>query len=135
MNNEDIFIISDPDRVQEIIEKTERKISEARVPDNIANDVAVALLEAINNAIIHGNERNSNKNVTVRMKITENDIEFCVADQGRGFDPSRLEDPCQPENLFLPSGRGLFFIRKLMDEVEIDTGEDGSRIIMRKRWL
>ena len=135
MEREELFVISDPHKVHEIIETTEQKISEAQVPADIANDVAVALLEAINNAIIHGNERNTEKDVTVRVKITDSNIEFCVADQGRGFDPATIADPCQPENMFLHRGRGLFFIKKLMDEVEINSGEDGSRIIMRKHWL
>ncbi len=135
MEKEEIFIISDPKRVQDIIETTEKEITEAQVPDTVANDVAVALLEAINNAIIHGNERNFEKNVTVYMKITDSDIEFCVSDQGRGFDPSRLEDPSLPENVFLSRGRGLYFIKQLMDEVEINTGEQGSKIIMKKKWF
>jgi len=135
MKKEEIFVISNPEKIQDIITTAEQSISEARIPDNVANDAAVALLEAINNAIIHGNERDSEKSVTIRITITDRDIEFCVSDQGAGFDPSRINDPCQPENLFLPSGRGLYFIKKLMDEVEIDSDENGSKIIMRKHWV
>jgi len=132
---EEISIISDPHQVQRIIETTEQNITRARVPESIADDVAIALLEAVNNAIIHGNERNTNKSVTIRMTIEDTKIELSVIDQGSGFDPNSLDDPRQPENVFRQNGRGLFFIRQLMDEVEINTGETGSQITMRKFWM
>jgi serine/threonine-protein kinase RsbW len=134
MITEEIFTISEPQKVQEIIESTERKIAAAQICDSIANDVMVALLEAVNNAIIHGNQRNFDKYVTVRMTISDGKIELCVTDQGSGFDPNLVDDPSRPENLFRPNGRGLYFIRQLMDEVEINSGQDGSKIIMRKNW-
>lgn len=134
MITEEIFTISEPQKVQEIIESTERKIAAAQICDSIANDVMVALLEAVNNAIIHGNQRNFDKYVTVRMTISDGKIELCVTDQGSGFDPNLVDDPSRPENLFRPNGRGLYFIRQLMDEVEINSGQDGSKIIMRKHW-
>lgn len=134
MITEEIFTISEPQKVQEIIETTERKIAAAQICDSIANDVMVALLEAVNNAIIHGNQRNFDKYVTVRMTISDGKIELCVTDQGSGFDPTLVDDPSRPENLFRPNGRGLYFIRQLMDEVEINSGQDGSKIIMRKHW-
>ncbi|MBS1272342.1 MAG: Serine-protein kinase RsbW [Candidatus Marinimicrobia bacterium] len=132
---EEISIANDPQHVQELIEITERKIIEASIPGEIADDVSIALLEAVNNAIIHGNQRNFNKNVTVRMTIADSKIELVVSDEGTGFDPSQLEDPSQPENIFRPSGRGLFFIRQLMDEVEINSTNTGSEIVMRKYWF
>ena len=127
MITEEIFTISEPQKVQEIIESTERKIAAAQICDSIANDVMVALLEAVNNAIIHGNQRNFDKYVTVRMTISDGKIELCVTDQGSGFDPNLVDDPSRPENLFRPNGRGLYFIRQLMDEVEINSGQDGSK--------
>ena len=132
---EEISIANDPKHVRELIEITEQKIMEASIPGEIADDVSIALLEAVNNAIIHGNQRNFEKYVTVRMTIADKKVEISVIDQGNGFDPSQLDDPSHPENLFRPNGRGLYFIRELMDEVEINSSNAGSEIIMRKYWL
>ncbi|MCF7802780.1 MAG: ATP-binding protein [Candidatus Marinimicrobia bacterium] len=132
---EEIAISNDPQHVQELIETAEQKIIDASIPGEIADDVAIALLEAVNNAIIHGNQRNYNKYVTVRITIADQKIELVVMDEGTGFDPSKLDDPSRPENIFRPSGRGLYFIRQLMDEVEINSNNSGSEIIMRKYWL
>lgn len=132
---EEISIANDPQHVQELIEITERKIIEASIPGDIADDVSIALLEAVNNAIIHGNQRNFNKNVTIRLTIADRQIELVVSDEGSGFDPAQLDDPSKPENIFRPTGRGLFFIRQLMDEVEINSSTAGSEIIMRKYCL
>jgi len=131
---EEISIISTAQQVRSLLERAERRIAQAEVPQQVADDISVALLEAVNNAIIHGNQRSYDKQVNVRLVIGDRKVELKVSDEGQGFDPSKLEDPCRPENIYQPNGRGLFFIRKLMDEVEINSSMDGSEIVMRKYW-
>ncbi len=131
---EEISIISTAQQVRDLLEQAEHRIAMANVPQQVADDVAVALLEAVNNAIIHGNQRSYEKQVTVRLVIQDRKVELQVSDEGKGFDPSKLDDPCRPENVYQPTGRGLFFIRKLMDEVEIHSSTEGSEIVMRKYW-
>jgi len=125
-------VIGEQEQIIDLLEHTERKIIDARISQEIIDDISVALLEAVNNAIIHGNQRNREKSVDVRIAIEENKIEICVSDEGTGFDPSALADPSAPENLFRPNGRGLYFMHKLMDEVEIHSTSHGSEVIMRK---
>ncbi len=125
-------VIGEQEQIIDLLENTERKIVEERIAQNVIDDISVALLEAVNNAIIHGNQRNREKRVDVQISIEDNKIEIRVSDEGTGFDPSALADPSAPENLFRPNGRGLYFMHKLMDEVEIHSTSHGSEVIMRK---
>jgi len=82
--------------------------------------------EALSNAIIHGNKRNENLKVHVRIYISSHRIVIQVEDQGAGFPAEGIDDPTQRENLFKGSGRGLFLIKELMDSVRF---EKGGRVI------
>ena len=80
--------------------------------------------------MIHGNKMDPEKKVTVEAEITEKDIRVCVEDEGDGFDPGILPDPTDEENILKTSGRGVYMMRHLMDEVKYENG--GKRIIMIK---
>lgn len=85
-------------------------------PESI--DVVVALDEAIVNAIKHGNGYDAEKLVTIEAEISAELARFTIADEGPGFSEKDVPDPCAPENLLRPSGRGLLLIRSIMDKVE-----------------
>lgn len=77
----------------------------------------VGLTEALSNAMLYGNSRDPSKSVLVEIAFQLGRIQARVTDQGSGFDPAAVPDPTRPENLTKPCGRGLFLMRKLMDEV------------------
>ena len=77
----------------------------------------VGLTEALSNAMLYGNSRDPSKRVLVEIAFQLGCIQARVTDQGQGFDPRSVPDPTTPENLTKPCGRGLFLMRKLMDEV------------------
>jgi serine/threonine-protein kinase RsbW len=77
----------------------------------------VGLTEALSNAMLYGNSRDPSKRVLVEIAFQLGRIQARVTDQGPGFDPSTVPDPTIPENLTKPCGRGLFLMRKLLDEV------------------
>jgi CheY-like chemotaxis protein len=118
--------------------------------------VSVALEEAINNAMFHGNleitsaERTGDREVyrvllaerlrtppycdrTIELKATvaPEEAKFIIRDQGPGFDPDTLPDPTDPENLEKASGRGLLLMRTFMDSVEFN--RVGNEVTMLKR--
>ena len=118
--------------------------------------VCVALEEAINNAMFHGNleissaqrtgdrdayrallaERLStlpyrDRGVNVRAMVTPGLATFVVRDEGPGFDPASLPDPTDPENLEKAHGRGLLLMRTFMDSVEFNGV--GNEVTMTKR--
>jgi serine/threonine-protein kinase RsbW len=83
-------------------------------PDTYGN-ILVSLTEAVNNAIIHGNNLDETKMVEVETKNKNGRISIIVRDEGRGFDYSNLPDPTSPERVCECGGRGVFLMRQLSD--------------------
>ena len=93
-------------------------------------DIRLCVEEAVRNAMVHGN--GGNKNLSVRVAYWVKDERFIVEvkDEGSGFDYRRLEDPTANESLMKNSGRGVFLIKNLMDEIEFN--ERGNKVKMVK---
>jgi serine/threonine-protein kinase RsbW len=85
--------------------------------DDIYGNIMIAVTESVNNAIMHGNKNDKSKNVTLSLSLNNNIINFTIIDEGNGFDFQNLPDPTSPENLDKPSGRGIFLMKHLSDEV------------------
>ena len=92
-------------------------------------EILIAMTEAINNAIVHGNKLDSSKMVDVSVHTDGPVLEFRIADQGAGFDFENIPDPTAPENLEKPNGRGVFLMRQLADSCEFE--ELGRVAILR----
>lgn len=86
--------------------------------ENLYGNIMIAVTEAVNNAIKHGNNGNSSKNVFLSLTLNDNLLKFVVKDEGAGFNYNDLPDPTAPENLEKPGGRGIFLMKHLSDEVE-----------------
>lgn len=89
-------------------------------------NILIAVTEAVNNAIIHGNGNNEDKKVKVDVETGEDRVVFVVVDEGSGFDFNNLPDPTAPENIEKPDGRGIFLMKNLSDEVDFDL--NGSKV-------
>ena len=85
--------------------------------DNYGN-ILIAVTEAVNNAIYHGNQGNPDKRIKIGFESGEKNIRFSVADEGNGFDHHNLPDPTDPLNLDKPNGRGVFLMKNLAYKVE-----------------
>ncbi len=94
--------------------------------DDIYGNIMIAVTEAVNNAIKHGNNNNKSKNVHLSLDLKESMIKFIVKDEGDGFNFDNLPDPTAPENLEKPGGRGIFLMKHLSDEVEF---KDSGRVV------
>ncbi len=86
--------------------------------EDIYGNIMIAVTEAVNNAIRHGNKGDSSKNVSLALGLEEGMIKFRVEDEGPGFDFHNLPDPTAPENIEKPGGRGIFLMKHLADEVD-----------------
>jgi serine/threonine-protein kinase RsbW len=86
--------------------------------DDIYGNIMIAVTEAVNNAIKHGNSNDKSKNVLLSLSLQDSLIKFTIKDEGTGFDYGNLPDPTSPENLEKPGGRGIFLMKHLSDEVE-----------------
>lgn len=94
--------------------------------DDIYGNIMIAVTEAVNNAIRHGNNSESNKNVTLILTLENGLIKFKVEDEGVGFDFHNLPDPTSPENIEKPGGRGIFLMKHLSDEVNF---KESGRVV------
>jgi len=94
-----------------------------------ASWIELAVHEAVINAITHGNKNASDKQVDVKFVIEQDKLSIYVRDRGEGFDPASLPDPLDPNNLLNPSGRGIFYMRTFMDEVEYSIHPEGGSIV------
>lgn len=88
-----------------------------QLDDDIYGNIMIAVTEAVNNAIKHGNQQNKAKNVSLSLSLQDSLIKFIIKDEGKGFNFKDLPDPTAPENLEKPGGRGIFLMKHLSDEV------------------
>jgi serine/threonine-protein kinase RsbW len=102
--------------------------SEHGVHESRYGNILIALTEAVNNAIHHGNRLDPSKKVSLSCSLREGRIVFVVQDQGPGFDHEHLPDPTDPQNLEKPHGRGVFLMRRLADSVEFS--DSGATVSM-----
>jgi serine/threonine-protein kinase RsbW len=76
--------------------------------------VRLALEEAVVNAIKHGHNYDTSKEVRIRFRVKPERVLIEVEDEGEGFDPHQVPDPRTPENLERPGGRGLLLMRSYL---------------------
>jgi serine/threonine-protein kinase RsbW len=109
-------------------------LSRAGVSEDAAFGIDMAVREAITNAVLHGNKLDETKLMEVSLKTSPGTIEIAVHDQGSGFSPNDIPDPTKEENLLKTSGRGIFFMRNFMDEVEwLADPKGGTTVRMVKK--
>ncbi len=102
--------------------------------DDTAHWIGMSVRESVTNAIQHGNKLDQNKKVEIRFEVSPECLEIYVKDQGNGFLVEALPNPLDPENLLKPSGRGIFYIRSFMDNVEFRRhSQGGMEVHMVKR--
>jgi serine/threonine-protein kinase RsbW len=112
------------DRLMRLIEGTHCVVGEEAA-------VQLGLREALNNAVVHGNGMDARKLVRVRCRCElGRGVSLIVSDQGKGFDPDAVPNPLRVENLEAEHGRGIHFIKSVMDEVSFARG--GTEVRMWK---
>lgn len=94
--------------------------------------IHLAVEEAFVNAVKHGNKMDLDKKIEFCYRIDDDKVEISIKDEGTGFDPNQVPDPRCGNNLFKPSGRGLFLIRSYMDEVEYNKKGTCLKIVKYK---
>ena len=105
------------------------------VSEELSFGIEMAVRESVTNAMVHGNQEDESKSVEVIFNCHDNELEIEVRDQGEGFDPAKVPDPTNAENLLKTSGRGIFLMRTFMDEIEWrNRPEGGTAVRMTKRF-
>ncbi|MGM0665739.1 MAG: ATP-binding protein [Bacteroidota bacterium] len=91
--------------------------------------IMVATMEAVNNAIVHGNQNDNSKSVNISFEFKKQGLVVKVRDQGIGFNPDCIPDPTSPENIENLRGRGVFLMKNLADDIGFN--EVGNEVIMK----
>jgi serine/threonine-protein kinase RsbW len=122
--------------------KIESKIENLRVVEKAIDEISaeigfdqdnygkilVSTMEAVNNAIIHGNKANESKIVEIEISYKRKILKISVSDEGPGFKPTDVPDPTKPENIENLHGRGVFLMSRLADKIEFN--EPGNKVTM-----
>lgn len=98
------------------------------ITEEIYGNIIVALTEAVNNALQHANKANPDKNITITFRVKDDVLCFTVKDEGMGFDFNSLADPTDPQNIEKPTGRGVFLMKHLADNIVFE--ENGTKVTL-----
>jgi serine/threonine-protein kinase RsbW len=102
-----------------IVEKTIDEVTnEIGITEDNYGKVLVSTLEAVNNAIMHGNNLNPGKFVKIEISYNNKELKIKITDEGPGFKPEEIPDPTIPENIESINGRGVFLMSKLADRIK-----------------
>ena len=110
-------------RIEKLIDKV---CSSIGVNEESYGNVLIAVTEAVNNAIQHGNKQNGALKIDVSVLDSTKNICFSVKDEGPGFDFNNLPDPTSPDNILKENGRGIFLMKNLADKVEFT--DEGNKV-------
>lgn len=123
----ELIIHSDQKMIVQVEEFIEQMRDELHVKEDVYGNIVVAVTEAVNNSIIHGNRSIQEKTVKLDF-ISDSPYHLIirVRDEGQGFDPMQLPDPTASENIENPGGRGVFLMKCLSDVIEF---KDYGRIV------
>ena len=130
------FKITFPSQIkylEKIEQITSAITSELEFAESVKDDLSIAVTELFNNALHHGNKGDETKHITITFRIVNQCLQISVQDQGNGFRPEKLRDPLAPENIYEASGRGLFLVKQLVDDLRFNITNKGSEIIIIKK--
>lgn len=125
-------IPADPAGIPKVTDGVTRVLQEKGWSDEDVMAVELAVQEAVANGIRHGCRGDMTKSIQCSVSCdADGEVVITVRDPGQGFDPDAIPNPLDPDNLLKPSGRGIFLINGLMDEVQFADG--GRQVRMRKK--
>jgi serine/threonine-protein kinase RsbW len=129
---ERLVIPSDLSNVSLVESLIDKVCADLHIQEDLYGNVLIAVTEAVNNAIIHGNLFSESKSVVIEVSEDENSFYFRIMDEGHGFDFLNLPDPTAPENIEKENGRGIFLIKNLADDLIYENNGSTALIVFNK---
>ena len=129
----DLLIPSDTAEARRVQEQIDQLLKVHQFGEREVFGIRLAVEEALVNAIKHGNQMDPSRKVRVAFHVSQEKFEVMIADEGAGFDFSKVPDPTDPTNIEKLSGRGLFLIRTFMDNVSHNRVGNEITLIKRRR--
>jgi len=115
--------------VETLVDTLSKKLG---ISDEVYGKILISTVEAVNNAIIHGNKGKKEKLVKIKFTADGNMFDVTVEDEGDGFEFDNIPDPTDPANIENLHGRGVFLMRSLADKIEFN--DSGNEVKMRFRY-
>ncbi len=123
MRKHTIKIKSDFNEIHEVERFAESICDYYNVNNSYFGSILVALTEAVENSIIHGNKEDPSKFILITFETINKGIIFTIEDEGNGFDFSSIPDPTDSKSNPEKKGIGIFLMKILADEVSfLNTG-------------
>jgi serine/threonine-protein kinase RsbW len=115
--------------VETLVDTLSKKLG---ISDEVYGKILISTVEAVNNAILHGNKGKKDKIVKIEFNADGNIFDVTVRDEGDGFEFNNIPDPTDPANIENLHGRGVFLMRSLADRIEFN--DSGNEVRMRFRY-
>jgi anti-sigma regulatory factor (Ser/Thr protein kinase) len=119
------------DAVAPAVERVLEAAAPAELDGDRMTNLAVAVAEALSNAAVHGHALDSRRQVRVVVAASPGCAVVEVSDSGGGFDSGAVSDPTDPARHLIPRGRGIFLMKRLVDEVAYNAAGNTVRLTVR----
>lgn len=123
-------IESNPNNLITVEEFVNYFVKDLGIPEEKMNGIMLSVTEATTNAIIHANKCDPNKTVRISAKVENGKLVITIKDEGIGFDPTKIPDPTDPDNLLKDSGRGVYLMRFYMDDLHYNVTPTGTETVL-----
>ena len=128
----DCWMPSEVRAISLLVDRLMRLIERSQCVPGEEFEIELALREALDNAVVHGNQEDPETKVHARCRCQPgNEISIVVTDQGKGFDFEKIVGNGITSNPACEHGRGIQLMKAYMDEVHFERG--GSEVHLRKR--
>ncbi len=123
-----LTIKSEIKNIQEVEKLIDTISEELKLNKTLYGNVLISIFEAVNNAILHGNKQEENKDVNIKIMHDDKERKLLiyVKDQGKGFNYYNIPDPTSEQNIESVNGRGIFLMKQLSDGIIFH--DDGSMV-------
>ena len=128
--NYTLEIESNPNNLITVEEFVNYFAKDIGIPEERMNGLMLSVTEATTNAIKHANKSDESKLVKINVNVVGRKVIISVKDEGIGFDPQKIPDPTEPENLLKDSGRGVYLMRFYMDDLKYNITPTGTETIL-----
>ena len=117
--------------MREVSSSILKSLESHKIDEETFFDIRLCVEESVRNAIVHGNSNDKKRFVKIDYWL-EGDNKFIVEieDEGAGFNHKDLPDPTHEDNIIKGSGRGVYLVLHLMDEVKFN--DRGNRVTLTK---
>ncbi len=112
------------------IQNEVKKAIKKFVPSERLDAIILGVSEAVYNSIKHGNKSDSKKKIFLLIEKDKKTITISILDEGEGFDFSKIPDPTESENILKESGRGIFIIKNVVDNLRYEFSNTGTKTIL-----